>query len=106
MRSFRPLLSCPVTGAWESRHGLKGFTSACDLYTKFSLREVNASGLFCACAGAGLADKKQGLSSERPSPSTLRGAAELSSPDIPKTFDFAGQVALVTGSGRGLGRMI
>jgi 3-oxoacyl-[acyl-carrier protein] reductase len=36
----------------------------------------------------------------------LSGAAELSSPDIPKTFDFAGQVALVTGSGRGLGRMI
>jgi NAD(P)-dependent dehydrogenase (short-subunit alcohol dehydrogenase family) len=36
----------------------------------------------------------------------LRGAAELTSPDIPKTFDFAGQVALVTGSGRGLGRMI
>ena len=30
----------------------------------------------------------------------------MSSPDIPKTFDFAGQVALVTGSGRGLGRMI
>ena len=28
------------------------------------------------------------------------------SPDIPKTFDFAGEVALVTGSGRGLGRMI
>ncbi len=30
----------------------------------------------------------------------------MTSPDIPKTFDFAGQVALVTGSGRGLGRMI
>jgi 3-oxoacyl-[acyl-carrier protein] reductase len=30
----------------------------------------------------------------------------LSSPDIPKTFDFGGEVALVTGSGRGLGRMI
>jgi 3-oxoacyl-[acyl-carrier protein] reductase len=30
----------------------------------------------------------------------------LNSPDIAKTFDFAGQVALVTGSGRGLGRMI
>ncbi|HVW72847.1 MAG TPA: SDR family oxidoreductase [Rhizomicrobium sp.] len=30
----------------------------------------------------------------------------MNSPDIPKTFDFAGQVALVTGSGRGLGRMI
>ncbi len=28
------------------------------------------------------------------------------SPNIPKTFDFAGEVALVTGSGRGLGRMI
>lgn len=30
----------------------------------------------------------------------------MSQPDIPKSFDFAGQVALVTGSGRGLGRMI
>ncbi len=30
----------------------------------------------------------------------------MSSQDIPKTFDFGGQVALVTGSGRGLGRMI
>jgi NAD(P)-dependent dehydrogenase (short-subunit alcohol dehydrogenase family) len=30
----------------------------------------------------------------------------LSTPDVPKSFDFAGQVALVTGSGRGLGRMI
>lgn len=30
----------------------------------------------------------------------------MSRPDIPKSFDFAGQVALVTGSGRGLGRMI
>ena len=30
----------------------------------------------------------------------------MHSPDIAKTFDFAGQVALVTGSGRGLGRMI
>ena len=28
------------------------------------------------------------------------------SPDIAKTFDFDGEVALVTGSGRGLGRMI
>ena len=28
------------------------------------------------------------------------------SPNIPKTFDFGGEVALVTGSGRGLGRMI
>jgi NAD(P)-dependent dehydrogenase (short-subunit alcohol dehydrogenase family) len=30
----------------------------------------------------------------------------LNSSDIPKTFDFGGEVALVTGSGRGLGRMI
>jgi 3-oxoacyl-[acyl-carrier protein] reductase len=30
----------------------------------------------------------------------------LSQPDLPQAFDFRGAVALVTGSGRGLGRMI
>ncbi len=30
----------------------------------------------------------------------------MNSADIPKTFDFGGEVVLVTGSGRGLGRMI
>jgi 3-oxoacyl-[acyl-carrier protein] reductase len=76
------------------------------LYTKFALREVNASGLFRACAGVRLADKKQGLSDDRPAPTTSLGEADLNSPNIPKTFNFGGEVALVTGSGRGLGRMI
>jgi hypothetical protein len=39
----------------------KGFTSACDLYTKFGQREVNAFTPFCARADAGLTEKKQGF---------------------------------------------
>ena len=34
------------------------------------------------------------------------GVPILSQPDLPQGFDFRGAVALVTGSGRGLGRMI
>jgi hypothetical protein len=44
----------------------KGFTSACDLYTKFGQREVNAARAFCARVDAGLTEKKQGFLAQPP----------------------------------------
>lgn len=58
---------------------MEGFTSACDLYTKFGLPEVNASGLFHARAGVGLTEKKQGFLASPPvTPASRKALTECS----------------------------